>query len=174
MVFTIILTLGTFVFGLYLQEVINIINPDNSTNANDSNIATYNSTYVKYHSIANTFSLVVDNGNVIMHISEMEENAFLIVIAICIAIILLPFINKLKLGDIDIEVESAGSRPIGPTTITGGISNQDHTEDEVFVLFPPGFGINILNNVLVTISCSVVIAAAEVPKTNTITILFII
>jgi hypothetical protein len=74
-----------------------------------------------------------------LHIPEIDENAFLIIIAICIVIILLPFINKLKLGDIDIEVESAGSRPIGPTSITGGASDQDNTEDIKYQIFFPRF-----------------------------------
>ena len=33
---------------------------------------------------------------------EVDENAYLVVITICIAITMLPFINKLKIGDIEI------------------------------------------------------------------------
>ena len=36
---------------------------------------------------------------------QIDENAFLVIIAMCIAITMLPFINKLKLGDVEIEVE---------------------------------------------------------------------
>jgi tetratricopeptide (TPR) repeat protein len=57
-----------------------------------------------------------------------DENAYLIVFGICIVIILLPFINKLKMGSIEIEVESAGYRPVGPTSVTVGMTDEHRYE----------------------------------------------
>jgi tetratricopeptide (TPR) repeat protein len=65
---------------------------------------------------------------------ELDENAYLIIFGICIVILLLPFINKLKLGNIEIEVESAGYRPVGPASVTVGLSDQ-HREDIRYEFF---------------------------------------
>ena len=49
---------------------------------------------------------------------------------------MLPFINKLKIGDIEIEVESAGARPVAPTSITGGISATELPNIKEPLFFP--------------------------------------
>jgi hypothetical protein len=53
----------------------------------------------------------------------LNINGFVIALGIGIAIIMLPFINKLKIGDIEIEIESesAGCRPAGPASATAGL-----------------------------------------------------
>jgi hypothetical protein len=53
-----------------------------------------------------------------------DENAYLIIFGICIVILLLPFINKLKLGNIEVEVESTGYRPIGTASVAVGFSDK--------------------------------------------------
>jgi tetratricopeptide (TPR) repeat protein len=57
-----------------------------------------------------------------IHTHDPDENAFLVIVAISIAILMLPFINKLRMGDVEIEVESAGYRPVGPASVTMGLS----------------------------------------------------
>ena len=42
-----------------------------------------------------------------MHQHDVDENAFLVIFAIAITIAMLPFINKLKMGNVEIEVESS-------------------------------------------------------------------
>jgi hypothetical protein len=74
-------------------------------------------------------------GDYKLHEHELgDENAFIIIFGICIVILLLPFINKLKLGDIEIEVESAGYRPVGPASVTVGLSDQ-HRHDIRYEFF---------------------------------------
>jgi tetratricopeptide (TPR) repeat protein len=61
-------------------------------------------------------------GTYRIHTHDPDENAFLVVVAIGITILMLPFINKLRMGDVEIEVESAGYRPVGPASVTMGLS----------------------------------------------------
>ncbi|HEU4446794.1 MAG TPA: tetratricopeptide repeat protein [Nitrososphaeraceae archaeon] len=57
-----------------------------------------------------------------IHTHDPDETAFLVVVAIGITILMLPFINKLRIGEVEIEVESAGYRPVGPASVTMGLS----------------------------------------------------
>jgi len=43
---------------------------------------------------------------------DVDENAFMVIFAITITIAMLPFINKLRIGNVELEVESAGYRPV--------------------------------------------------------------
>jgi hypothetical protein len=56
---------------------------------------------------------------------DVDENAFLIIFAISIIILMLPFINKLKMSDVEIELETAGYRPVGPASVTAGFQFQE-------------------------------------------------
>ena len=55
----------------------------------------------------------------------MDENAFLILFAIVIVILLLPYINKLKLGMVELETESTGMRPACPASVAVGSESVD-------------------------------------------------
>jgi tetratricopeptide (TPR) repeat protein len=67
---------------------------------------------------------------------DADEGAFIIIIAISIVILMLPFINKLKVSDIEIELETAGFRPEGPASVTAGYQFQDYTIRLPFFFFP--------------------------------------
>ena len=60
-----------------------------------------------------------------IHSHDVDENAFLIIFAIGIIILMLPFINKLKMSDVEIELETAGYRPVGPASVTAGFQFQE-------------------------------------------------
>ena len=57
--------------------------------------------------------------------SKMDENAFLILFAIVIVILLLRYINKLKLGMVELETESTGMRPACPASVAVGSESVD-------------------------------------------------
>jgi hypothetical protein len=67
-----------------------------------------------------------------------DENAYLLIIGISLAILMLPFINKLRFGDVEIEVESAGYRPVGPASVTVGFT-EEFPEDLRYKFFFPRF-----------------------------------
>ena len=56
---------------------------------------------------------------------DVDENAFMVIFAITITIAMLPFINKLRIGNVELEVESAGYRPVGPVSVFSGISTSE-------------------------------------------------
>jgi len=62
----------------------------------------------------------LSNGNQIQQLPDVDEGAFIIILAISIVFLMLPFISKLKMGDIEIELETAGYQAIGPASV--GIS----------------------------------------------------
>jgi tetratricopeptide (TPR) repeat protein len=51
---------------------------------------------------------------------EHNPNAYLVMIGVGIVVLLLPFINKLKISDIEMELETAGYRPVAPASVTEG------------------------------------------------------
>jgi tetratricopeptide (TPR) repeat protein len=51
---------------------------------------------------------------------EHDPNPYLITIGVGIVVLLLPFINKLKISDIEMELETAGYRPVAPASVTEG------------------------------------------------------
>jgi tetratricopeptide (TPR) repeat protein len=69
---------------------------------------------------------------------DVDENAFLVIIAMCFAIILLPLINKLKVGDIELELESKGSHLTTLASIGSELHEHDNSESES-KLFLPAF-----------------------------------
>jgi tetratricopeptide (TPR) repeat protein len=97
---------GKLAFDLYLHDFVNI---QNMTSGNIQNMTSGN--------IQNMTS-----GTNRIHTHDPDENAFLVLIAVVITILMLPFINKVRLGDVEIEVESAGYRPVGPASVTMGLS----------------------------------------------------
>ena len=62
-----------------------------------------------------------------------DVNAFLIVIGVSIVILWLPFTNKLKFGEIEIEVESAGYRSSGPVSMTAGLVTETKEKDPLAI-----------------------------------------
>jgi tetratricopeptide (TPR) repeat protein len=68
--------------------------------------------------------IILSNG-ASMGSHDVDENAFLIIFAISIIILMLPFINKLKMSDVEIELETAGYRPVGPASVTAGFQFQE-------------------------------------------------
>ena len=55
-----------------------------------------------------------------MHHHDVDENAFLVIFGIAIILAMLPFINKIRMGNIEMETESKGMHPLGPTSISSG------------------------------------------------------
>lgn len=70
------------------------------------------------------YFIITSNGADIRS-HDVDENAFLIIFAISIVILMLPFINKLKMSDVEIELETAGYRPVGPASVTAGFQYQE-------------------------------------------------
>jgi hypothetical protein len=59
----------------------------------------------------------------------VDENEFLLLFAIIIVILLLPYINKLKLGMVELETESTGMRPACPASVAVGSERLVDTVD---------------------------------------------
>jgi len=70
---------------------------------------------------------------------EVDENAFLVIIGICFAIILLPLISKLKVGDIELELEleSKGSKLVTLALISSGLFEEEDSEIKSRYFLPP-------------------------------------
>jgi hypothetical protein len=68
---------------------------------------------------------------------DVDENAFLGIIGICFAIILLPLINKLKVGGIELELESKGSQLTTLASISSGLFEDENSEIESKFFLPP-------------------------------------
>jgi hypothetical protein len=76
----------------------------------------------------------ITSGTYRINSHDLDENAFLLLIAVVIAILMLPFINKLRMGDVEIEVESTGYRPVGPASVTMGLSTKSYAIYKVSIL----------------------------------------
>jgi tetratricopeptide (TPR) repeat protein len=79
------------------------------------------------HDIANVIhtNIIMQNpitGAINPHQHDINANSYLVLFGICISISMLPFINRINIGDVQIEVESAGSRIIGPASMSTGFS----------------------------------------------------
>jgi hypothetical protein len=72
-----------------------------------------------------------------MHHHDVDENAFLAIFAIVITVAMLPFINKIKMGNIEIESESKGMHPLGPASISSGISIIDRQSIRIGLFLAP-------------------------------------
>jgi tetratricopeptide (TPR) repeat protein len=48
---------------------------------------------------------------------DVDENGFLVIIAVSLVILMLPFINKLKMGDIEMDLETAGYKAKVPVAL---------------------------------------------------------
>ena len=80
--------------------------------------------------------------------SSVDLNGFVIVIGISIGILVLPFVNKLKIGDVEIEFESCGYMPAGPAAATAGLDDKTSIGIAVEFLFCP---ILVLRTTFITI-----------------------
>jgi hypothetical protein len=116
----IIVSIGKLAFDLYLHDLYNIVlNPAQVTN----NII----------------------GEIIMHYHYVDENAFMVIFTITIA--MLPFINKLRMGNVELEVESAGYCPVRPVSLFSGISTSESEDQQSIRLrfFLPSFWVYNIN-----------------------------
>ena len=76
------------------------------------------------------FHELIPNGKNPMSSSDLvDENAFMLLFAIIIVILLLPYINKLKLGMVELETESTGMRPACPASVAVGSESLVDTVD---------------------------------------------
>ena len=71
------------------------------------------------------------------HESSHDPTPYIVMIGISIAILLLPFINKLKVSDIEIELETAGYRPVAPSSVSEGIENSYYDALKYRFFFAP-------------------------------------
>jgi tetratricopeptide (TPR) repeat protein len=71
------------------------------------------------------------------HASNHNPTPYLAMTGASIAILLLPFINKLKVSDIEIELETAGYRPVAPSCVSEGIADSYYDALKYRFLFPP-------------------------------------
>ena len=104
-----IMTIGALLYELYFHKIIDIWVPHNSSDTKN-------------------------NGS---NYSEVDENAFLVIIGICFAIILLPLISKLKVGDIELDLESKGSRLATLALISSGLFEEENPEITSRYFLPP-------------------------------------
>jgi tetratricopeptide (TPR) repeat protein len=68
---------------------------------------------------------------------EHNPNASLVVIGVSIVVLLLPFINKLKISDIEMELETAGYRPVAPSSVSEGIADSNYGALKCRCFFAP-------------------------------------
>ena len=114
-------SLGWLAYTVYLHDIVNML----ATNI----ISIVNKTSSTNENLTNTDEMSIP------HEHNIDENAFLIVFLITIVILMLPFIRKLSVSGIEIEVESAGYRPI-VTSLTSGSNIVDYNTKQNLLFYP--------------------------------------
>jgi tetratricopeptide (TPR) repeat protein len=84
-----------------------------------------------------------DYGDIVLrvydtHQHDVDENAFLVLIAVSLVILLLPVISKLNMGGVEIELESesAGSHAVNPSAVTVALSDDGPRNIWLCFFFP--------------------------------------
>ena len=77
-------------------------------------------------------------GTYHVHQHDVDENAFLVLVAVSLAILLLPVISKLNVGGVEIELESesAGSHAVNPSAVTVALSDDGPRNIWLCFFFP--------------------------------------
>lgn len=72
------------------------------------------------------------------HQHDVDENAFLVLVAVSLAMLLLPVISKLNMGGVEIELESesAGSHAVNPSAVTVALSDDGPRNIWLCFFFP--------------------------------------
>jgi tetratricopeptide (TPR) repeat protein len=66
----------------------------------------------------------LSSGNPVQQLPDVDEGAFIIILTISIVFLMLPFISKLKISDIEIDLETAGYQAIGPASVGAGFQEK--------------------------------------------------